>query len=220
VHLVPGDERQHTFVTTMSPNFVSEVLLVPRRHLHDCLAAEQFEPRFEHRRILAPDDVTLRTCMARLVDGERQGEADRDGYRDAAARRLVLRLVELWGGGRPDWHDDDSAFDARTITSLTDYIDAHVRIGPSVSDLALRVGLSPSHFAKKFRLSTGLSLHRFVNRRRLEAALRMLRDHRRPLASVALDLGFSSQSHFTRLFSSLTGMTPAKYRKQFRPVTA
>jgi len=45
-------------------------------------------------------------------------------------------------------------------------------------------------------------------------------DHRRPLASVALDLGFSSQSHFTRLFSSLTGMTPAKYRKQFRPVTA
>lgn len=39
-----------------------------------------------------------------------------------------------------------------------------------------------------------------------------------PLASVALDLGFSSQSHFTRLFSSLTGMTPAKYRKQVRPV--
>jgi AraC family transcriptional regulator len=36
------------------------------------------------------------------------------------------------------------------------------------------------------------------------------------LTRVALDLGFSSQSHFTRLFSDLTGMTPAKYRKQFK----
>jgi hypothetical protein len=36
------------------------------------------------------------------------------------------------------------------------------------------------------------------------------------LVGIALDLGFSSQSHFTRLFSEMSGMTPAKYRKQFR----
>jgi AraC family transcriptional regulator len=35
-----------------------------------------------------------------------------------------------------------------------------------------------------------------------------------PLSQIALDLGFSSQSHFTRLFSSLTGFTPASYRRQ------
>jgi AraC family transcriptional regulator len=35
-----------------------------------------------------------------------------------------------------------------------------------------------------------------------------------PLSQIALDLGFSSQSHFTRLFSSLTGFTPAGYRRQ------
>ena len=73
-------------------------------------------------------------------------------------------------------------------------------------------GLSPSHFAKKFRQSTGLSLNRFVNRRRIIHSLETLKADA-SLASIALDLGFSSQSHFTRLFSGLTGMTPAKYQK-------
>ncbi|MBM4023214.1 MAG: helix-turn-helix transcriptional regulator [Planctomycetes bacterium] len=75
------------------------------------------------------------------------------------------------------------------------------------------VGLAPSHFGKKFRQSTGLSLHRFVNRRRLQASLGMLRDSTAPLARVSCDLGFSSQSHFMRLCSELIGITPARYRK-------
>ena len=81
----------------------------------------------------------------------------------------------------------------------------------------MRVGLSPSHFAKKFRQSTGLSLHRFINRRRIRASLESLKSQSQPLAHTALDLGFSSQAHFTHQFSRLTGFTPAKYQKQFRP---
>ena len=64
---------------------------------------------------------------------------------------------------------------------------------------------------------TRISLGRFLNRRRVAAALAALKDESRPLAQVAVDLGFSSQSHFTRVFSSLTGMTPAKYGKLFKP---
>jgi AraC-like DNA-binding protein len=79
------------------------------------------------------------------------------------------------------------------------------------------VGLSPSHCARKFRHTEGLSLGRFVNRRRLARALVVLRKDSTSLSQVALDLGFSSQSHFTRLFSTLVGMTPAKYRKTFTP---
>jgi len=79
------------------------------------------------------------------------------------------------------------------------------------------VGLSPSHFAKKFRHSTGLSLCRFINRRRILRSLETLKTDG-PVANVALDLGFSSQSHFTRIFSGLTGMTPARYQKQARRI--
>jgi AraC family transcriptional regulator len=74
--------------------------------------------------------------------------------------------------------------------------------------------MSPSHFAKKFQQSAGLSLQRFVNRRRLQAAMTMLQTGSTPLSQVALALGFSSQSHFTRLFGEMTGMTPARFRKE------
>jgi AraC family transcriptional regulator len=82
--------------------------------------------------------------------------------------------------------------------------------------MSVLAGMSPSHFARKFRQSTGLSLSRFVNRRRILRSLETLKTDA-SLVSIALDLGFSSQSHFTRLFSGLTGMTPAKYRKSVKP---
>ena len=99
---------------------------------------------------------------------------------------------------------------------LVDYIDDHLRIPPVLGDVAMLVGLSPSHFAKKFRQSSGVSLGRFMNQRRVQRALDVLKTNSSSLASIALDLGFSSQSHLTRLFSGLTGMTPAKYRKYFK----
>ncbi|MFM8496707.1 MAG: helix-turn-helix domain-containing protein [Planctomycetia bacterium] len=133
-----------------------------------------------------------------------------------ASRRLVLRLAELNGSGLPDWSCDSSVFDRRTMAKLVDLIDARHRVALSLGEMAVCAGLSPSHFAKKFRLSTGLSLQRFINRRRIRASLELLKTDSQPLAFIAFDLGFSSQSHFTRLFSGLTGMTPAKYRKQFR----
>jgi uncharacterized protein (DUF433 family) len=62
-------------------------------------------------------------------------------------------------------------------------------------------------------------LHRFVNRRRILRSLETLKNDV-SLASVALDLGFSSQSHFAWIFSGLTGMTPANFRKSVKRTVA
>lgn len=145
-----------------------------------------------------------------------KGDGGLDGPGEEAARRLILRITELTGGGKPDWHGDESVFEAPALRHVIGFIDEQVRISPTVTDVAPLVGPSPSHFAKKSRQSTGLSLHRFVNRRRILRSLDMLNDRSLPLAHVALDLGFSSQSHFTHLFAKLTGMTPAMYRKRCR----
>jgi AraC family transcriptional regulator len=124
--------------------------------------------------------------------------------------------MEINGWRLPEWTADASVFEQSTLADLVAYIDEHLRLAPSLSDMSVRVGLSPSHFAKKFRHSTGLSLHRFINRRRNGKSLELLKAKTSTLTGAALDLGFSSQSHFTRLFSDHTGMTPAKFRKQFR----
>jgi AraC family transcriptional regulator len=97
---------------------------------------------------------------------------------------------------------------------ITDHIDSHLQHYIPLADLALLCKTSSSHFAKKFRNSAGLSLQRFVNRRRLQSSMALLRADSTPLSQIALDLGFSSQSHFTRLFSDMTGFTPSSFRRQ------
>lgn len=166
--------------------------------------------------MLGREDVVISDCMTQLAMASHVHHSERVVAMDETARRLILRISQLNGDGMPDWHDDSSLFDTRTLLALTSYVDDHLHFAPSLSDMASLVGMSPSHFARKFRNTTGLSLHRFINRHRLRRSMDMLRDQSQSLAGVALDLGFSSQSHFTRLFSDLTGMTPAKFRKQLR----
>lgn len=125
--------------------------------------------------------------------------------------------MDLSGHGKPDWHDDASTFDGRTLLNLVEHVDALLRAAPSLTDMALLAGVSPGHFAKDFRQSTGSSLGRFINHRRILRSLQLLKADA-PVASIAPELGVASQSHFTRTFSGLSGMAPARYGKLFRRI--
>ena len=215
VNFFPATGDIFTIVCEPQYEYRGVAFAIPEGHLRTLVDGENLKPRSSLRRILTHDDLVLESCMDTLTAPARPDGDAEDLRKDEVARRLVLRLFELSGAGTPDWHDDASIFDQRTLVALTAYVDEHLRIAPSLSDMSIRVGMSPSHFARKFRHSTGLSMGRFLNRRRIWRSLETLKTDS-SLASVALDLGFSSQSHFTRIFSGLTGMTPAKYRKQFR----
>jgi AraC family transcriptional regulator len=67
--------------------------------------------------------------------------------------------------------------------------------------------------ARTFRRQRGESVGDCVRRLRVESARRLLEDGRQPLSEVALAAGFADQSHFTRVFRRLTGMTPGEYRR-------
>ncbi len=216
VHFAPADGEHHLRIPRVDHVHEYFMLMIPPHHLDEIAAAEGCWRPDHLQVLLGRHDAVLQSCLARLASGCREGESADPAAMMAAARRLVLRLVELNGGGRPEWSCDAGVFDRRSMSRLVECIDNQLRSGPSLGDMAALVGLSPSHFARKFRHSSGLSLHRFVLRRRIRAALTLLREPSQPIAAIALDLGFSSQSHFTRLFSGLTGMTPARYRRQFR----
>jgi len=68
------------------------------------------------------------------------------------------------------------------------------------------------HLARMFRSRTGFSLHAYRNQLRLRAALERLRDPGVDLIDIALDLGFSSHSHFTETFRRSFGKTPSAVR--------
>lgn len=76
--------------------------------------------------------------------------------------------------------------------------------------------LSAFHFARAFKTSTGTTPRAFIEQRRIEKAKQLLRESVLPLAHIALEAGFQTQSRFTTAFRRITGFTPAVYRKGVR----
>lgn len=216
VTYAPADGHRRTLIGERNPAHDFFTLLIPRHALGVLAKSEGVIWTLDDLNcFVSPDDAVLRWCMERLSVPP-SGIRELQLRKDEAARRLLFHLQELGGGGVPDWQADGSVFSRVEMLQFVDYIDDHLRLAPTLSTMALMAALSPSHFAKKFRLSCGLSLQRFVNRRRVSASIPLLQANADTLAGIAIDLGFSSQSHFTRLFSDTTGMTPAKFRKQYR----
>lgn len=95
---------------------------------------------------------------------------------------------------------------------LIDYIEAELHTQISLRDLARIAGLSEFHLQRMFKQSCGVSPYGFILSRRIDRARNMLAGSE-PIAQIAMDCGFSSQSHMTRLFKSVTGTTPSAYRR-------
>jgi len=83
-------------------------------------------------------------------------------------------------------------------------------------DVAAAVGVSQFHLARVFRAETGTSLHQYLLRIRMERALTRLGEGERQLSRLALELGFSSHSHFSAVFRRHFGESPARARAAMR----
>lgn len=83
----------------------------------------------------------------------------------------------------------------------------------AAAELADEAGVHPVHLATVFRKFYGATVGEYLRSRRIEFATSLLTKREIPLADIALDAGFSDQSHFTRVFRKSTGMTPGSFRE-------
>jgi len=88
--------------------------------------------------------------------------------------------------------------------------------GISLQAMADAAGLSPFHFSRMFKAATGASPHQYVLRRRIDVGAELLLARDESIAAIALELGFTDQSHFTMHFKRVHGIGPAGYRRQHR----
>jgi AraC-like DNA-binding protein len=100
------------------------------------------------------------------------------------------------------------------LRRVVDYIEAHLDDALSVTEMASIACLSPFHFSRCFKRSTGMGLHRYVVARRIERAQRLLLETEMPLVDVAAAAGFESQSSFTSRFRRELGVTPGGLRRR------
>jgi len=214
VGLWPADGRDHTFLISAPRPARSFILLVPPRSISAAADGEGLDLSWEPRQHVAVRDADLRRAILDVADHVTGMTcAAIDGH-DDRFHLLALRIVELLTGVRPDWHRDVGGFTDPILSTLVARVEERLAAPPSLDELALQCGLSPGHFARKFRLSCGMSLGQFISQRRVRRALDLIRHSNVPLCRLALDLGFDSQSHFTRVFRSLTGMTPGRFRRE------
>jgi AraC-like DNA-binding protein len=68
--------------------------------------------------------------------------------------------------------------------------------------------ISPAHFSRQFRATFGESPHRYLQRRRVERAMELLRETDRPVTEICFDVGFGSLGTFSRTFRAVVGESP------------
>ncbi|WBQ07449.1 helix-turn-helix domain-containing protein [Kribbella sp. CA-293567] len=103
--------------------------------------------------------------------------------------------------------------DDRLLRAI-EYVDRNLRGDLSIAVLARTSNLSVSRFAHLFRQQVGVPPQQFVERRRLDAAARLLELTTRPVAAIAADAGFTNPLYFSTRFRAHTGHSPTQYRRQ------
>ncbi len=89
--------------------------------------------------------------------------------------------------------------------------------GPlDVEGLASAAFLSRAHFIRRFRDTFGETPHRYLQRRRIERAMEMLRNTDMPVTEICLEVGFTSLGSFSRTFREVVGTSPRAYRERAR----
>jgi AraC family transcriptional regulator len=144
--------------------------------------------------------MTAGAVMAKAISRELRLDAARPALRllpDSEHRRHRFR-GGLAGGALP---------------RVRAYIDSHLGDRISLAELAREAGVSRFHFARQFRLSTGESPMGYLRRVRIERSKSILQTRDTTIAEVAARLGFSDQSHFTRIFGRLVGVSPGSFAR-------
>ena len=161
-------------------------------------------------------DPVIRTLLASLGAEMAAGQVPEAVYLE---HLLALMSLRLGGGGgvRGRACADPPAKVHRlgrgVVKRLDEYIESHIDAGISLSELAQLADMPVDTFARRFKAATGMAPYAYVIERRVWRAETLLRAGSMPISAMALELGFSSQSHFTSTFRRLTGITPHAYRQ-------
>lgn len=133
-------------------------------------------------------------------------------YAESLGAALSVHLLQKYSAFPAKLIEGEKGLPRRKLRRTLEYIWDNLGHDVGLNSLAAQLGISPYHFARLFKLSTGLPPHRYVMELKIRKAQELLRNPRLSLAEISYQLGFSSQSHFTAAFRRIVGTTPARYR--------
>jgi AraC family transcriptional regulator len=160
----------------------------------------------------------------RMLTSEFEGH---DGVEQATDSLLVDETVHLVSRHLVRWHSDAEACERRVLDLRTkvsplrpalvrrveQYVDDNLARDVTLAELACLCCMSVDHFLRSFRAARGTTPYRYVLDQRLRRASTLLRPPMAPVASVAVECGFRSHSHFSTKFHASFGVSPSQFRR-------
>jgi AraC family transcriptional regulator len=154
-------------------------------------------------------DPLLSQIVTALAQESEGGFADRILI-ESLSTALCIRIARRFVGCLP--LPTSHGLSPERLRRVRDYIEAHLDEELSLTVLADIACLSPYHFSRSFKQAAGVGPQRYVMQRRFERAKTLLRRTHQPLAQIAVDAGFTDQSHLTSIFRREIGTTPGRFR--------
>jgi AraC family transcriptional regulator len=137
-------------------------------------------------------------------------------YAESISQTIILHLLKTRSRLTTISHTGSHRLTVAQIRLMNDYIDTHLSEKITLSDLAVLLHISVSHFERIFRNTFGRPPYQYVIERRVEHVKDLLSRHHLSLHDVARICGFANQSHMTRHFTRLVGVTPARFARYIR----
>jgi AraC family transcriptional regulator len=129
-------------------------------------------------------------------------------FLDSAEQAIAAELVDDYAGRSRSARPLRGGLGPARLRTITELVHAKMEDELTLIEMAQSVELSPAHFSRIFRKSTGEPPHQFVLRNRIERAKEMLRAPEARVLDVAVACGFKTQQHFARIFRRMCGASP------------
>ena len=189
-------------------------------HIHlavdQCLAAFEMVYQDKARAVEVTDffgrDETLAHlsfACAEMLSARTAGNSKRVA---ALAHLLAIYIVEKYTNIASQMPDSRGGLPIARLRTIEDYVHAHLAESISIQTLAELAELSPFHFSRVFKQTTGMTPLQFVIRERMLQAQQLIRETSRSLIEIALEVGYTSPSHFAQVFRRTVGVAPTQFR--------
>src|SRR4030088_3430533 len=136
-------------------------------------------------------------------------------FLDSVEQALAVALVNGYALRCRSAQTHRGGLGSARLRRIKEFVDAKIEDEFTLCEMAQAVELSPAHFSRMFRKSTGETPHQFLLRQRIERAKEMLRSADGRVMDVAAACGFKSQQHFAQAFRNVCGASPTEYRQEF-----
>ena len=157
-------------------------------------------------------DAVLANLGAALLPALRQPGAVNTLVIDRIGMALQAHVAATYGGLVPPTRRPGGGLTGLQAARAKQYLVETAATELSLAGAAATCGLSRSYFSKAFKATTGRSPHRWLIEHRIDQAKRLLLASR-PIAEIAIEAGFTDQSHFTRVFTHVVGRPPGVWRR-------